>query len=96
MLGSPNPVTLRPGSSTLESDGVQLEPVLQAKLDRIARETAADLVHDAVASYVDDLTGARQMLDSRYDDIESGKAKRIDGEEAFGRSRANLDERRNG
>ncbi|MFN7919524.1 MAG: hypothetical protein U0Q16_05470 [Bryobacteraceae bacterium] len=63
---------------------VQLEPALQAKLDRLARESgraAADLVHDAVAGYVDELADTRQMLDSRYDDIKSGKVKLIPGDE---------------
>ena len=59
---------------------VQFEPALQAKLEQIARESgrpAADLVQDAVASYVDELAEARQMLDSRYDDIKSGKVNLI-------------------
>jgi hypothetical protein len=78
---------------------VQFEPALQAKLDKIARESgraAADLVHDAVAGYMDELAGTRQVLDSRYDDIKSGKVKLIDGEEAFTRLRARIDERRSG
>ena len=63
---------------------VQWEPALQAKLDQIAHESgraAADLVHDAVAGYVDELAETRQILDSRYDDIKSGKVKLIPGEE---------------
>jgi hypothetical protein len=78
---------------------VQFEPALQAKLERLARESgraAADLVQDAVAGYVDELAETRQMLDSRYDDIKSGKVKLIDGEEAFARLRARIDERRSG
>ena len=70
---------------------VQFEPALQAKLDRIARESGLDavqLVQDAVASYVDDLAETRQMLDSRYDDIKSGKVKLIPGEEVFASLRA--------
>jgi hypothetical protein len=78
---------------------VQFEPALQAKLEQIARESgraAADLVQEAVAGYVDELAETRQMLDSRYDDIKSGKVKLIDGEEAFARLRARIEERRNG
>ena len=62
---------------------VQFEPALQAKLDQIAREkgrAAADLVHDAVAGYVDELEETGQILDFRYDDIKSGKVKLIDEE----------------
>jgi predicted transcriptional regulator len=63
---------------------VQFEPALQAKLDEIARASgraAAELVQDAVAGYVDDVAETRQMLDSRYDDIKSGKVKMIPGDE---------------
>jgi len=63
---------------------VQFEPAVQAKLDRIARDTGRDavqLVQDAVAGYVDELAETREMLDSRYDDIKSGKVKLIPGEE---------------
>ena len=77
---------------------VQFEPAVQAKLDRIARESgrvAAELVQDAVAGYVDELAGTRDMLDSRYDDIKSGKVKLIDGEEAFARLRERIDARPN-
>jgi predicted transcriptional regulator len=63
---------------------VRFEPAVQAKLDQIARESGLDavqLVQDAVAGYVDELAGTREMLDSRYDDIKSGKVKMIPGEE---------------
>lgn len=69
---------------------VQFEPALQAKLEQIARESgrpAAELVHDAVAGYVDELADTRQMLDTRYDDIKSGKVKLIPGDEVFSRLR---------
>ena len=78
---------------------VQFEPAVQAKLEQIARESGLDavqLVQDAVAGYVDELAGTREMLDSRYDDIKSGKVKMIPGDEAFARLRARIDERRNG
>jgi hypothetical protein len=63
---------------------VQFEPAVQAKLEQIARESGLDavqLVKDAVAGYVDELAGTREMLGSRYDDIKSGKVKMIPGEE---------------
>ena len=63
---------------------VQWEPALQANLDQITHESgraAADLVHDAVAGYVDELAETRRILDSRYDDIKSGKVKLIPGDE---------------
>ena len=78
---------------------VHFEPAVQAKLEQIARESGLDavqLVQDAVAGYVDELAGTREMLNSRYDDIKSGKVKMIPGDEAFARLRARIDERRNG
>ncbi len=65
---------------------VHLAPDLQAKLDRLAADTgrpACELIEDAVAGYFDDLAHAREMLDSRYDDLKSGKVKTIDGEAFF-------------
>jgi hypothetical protein len=76
---------------------VQFEPIVQAQLDRIARESgraAADLVQDAVAGYVGELAQAREMLDSRYDDIKSGKVKMIPGGEAFARLMAKTEAER--
>ena len=78
---------------------VQFEPDIQAKLEQMARKSgraAAEIVKDAVAGYVDELAGPREMLNSRYDEIKSGKVKLIDGEEAFARLRDRIDARHNG
>ena len=77
---------------------VQFEPDVQAKLEQMARESgraAIELVRDAVAGYVDDASGTRDMLNSRYDDIKSGKVKLMDGEEAFARLHERIEARRN-
>jgi predicted transcriptional regulator len=77
---------------------VQFEPAVQAKLDQIARESgrpAVDLIHDAVAGYVDELAERRQMLDRRYDDIKNGKVKMIPGSEAFARLMEKTEAERN-
>jgi len=77
---------------------VQFEPDVQAKLEQMARESgrsAAELVRDAVAGYVDELAGTHGMLNSRYDDIKNGKVKLIDGEDAFARLHERIDARRN-
>jgi len=76
---------------------VQFEPEVQAKLERMARESgraAVELVQDAVAGYVDELAGTRAMLDSRYDDIKSGRVKLIPGDEVFARLREKSEARR--
>ncbi len=77
---------------------VQFEADVQAKLEKMALESgrsAAELVRDVVAGYVDDLAETREILNSRYDDIKSGKVKLIDGEEAFARLHERIDARRN-
>lgn len=63
---------------------VLFEPAVQARLDQIARQSgrpAADLVQDAVAGYMEELSELGTMLDRRYEEIQSGKVKPISGEE---------------
>jgi hypothetical protein len=63
---------------------VHFAPDLQAEIDRLVSETgyAPDkLVADAMAGYVAELAETREMLDSRYDDLKSGKVKPISGDE---------------
>lgn len=67
---------------------VHFTPEIQARLDRLAAESGRPkdaLVQDAMPGYLDELEQTRGMLDSRYDDLKSGKVKPIDGEEAFQR-----------
>ena len=59
---------------------------VQEKLDQLVRETgrsSVELVEDAVIGLFDELTQTRDMLDRRYDDLESGRVQPIDGEEAY-------------
>jgi hypothetical protein len=70
-------------------------PDLQAKLDRWVTETGRrpdELVEDAIAGYFDELARTRLTLDSRYDDLKSGRAKLLDGEEFFENLRRREDE----
>jgi len=69
---------------------VQFSPEIQARLERLASEsgrTKDQFVQDAMPGYLDELEQTREMLDSRYDDIKSGRVQAIDGEEAFARLR---------
>ena len=64
------------------------KPDVQANLDQMAGESGRpsnELVEDAVIGYFDDLAHTREMLDRRFDDLENGRVKRIDGEEAYRR-----------
>ena len=72
-------------------------PDLQAKVNQWVTETgrsADELVEDAMAGYFDELAQVRNTLDSRYDDIKSGKVRLIPGDEAFARLKAKSDARR--
>ena len=83
------------GLPTLKAMEVHFNPDLQAKLDRLTTETgraADELVADAMAGYIDELVRVRGMLDSRYDDLKSGKVKPIDGEQFFEGLRQREDE----
>jgi predicted transcriptional regulator len=69
---------------------VHFAPDLQAKLDKLATETGratGELVENVVAGYFDELAQTRDIIDSRYDDLKSGKAKPIPGEEVIARLR---------
>jgi predicted DNA-binding protein len=76
---------------------VHFTPEVEARLNQLATETGRgkdELVQDAMAGYLDELAQVRKMLDSRYDDIKSGRVKPIDGEEAFARLREKSEARR--
>jgi hypothetical protein len=45
-----------------------------------------------MTGYFDELTRTREMLDSRYGDLKSGKVKPIDGKEFFEKLRSREDE----
>jgi hypothetical protein len=65
---------------------VHLAPELQAQFDRIVKETGLtpdELIADALAYYVPGLDQTREMLDSRYDELKSGKVMPVAGEAFF-------------
>jgi predicted DNA-binding protein len=77
---------------------VRLTPDLEAKLNQLSAETGRakeELVQDAMAGYLAELSELRDTLDSRYDDIKSGKVNPIDGEEVFSRLRQKKTDHRN-
>jgi hypothetical protein len=65
---------------------VHLSPDLERQLNDVAAKTgraADELAQDVIAGYLGELAGVRRMLDSRYDDLKSGRVKPIDGEAFF-------------
>jgi hypothetical protein len=76
---------------------VHFRPELQAKIDQLVVETGRgpdELLEDAMAGYVAELVQTREMLGSRYDDLESGKVKPIPGDEVIARLREKSARRR--
>jgi hypothetical protein len=64
---------------------LHLEPELAAKVEQWSAETGQpvnDLIEGAIVGYFSEVEQIKATLDSRYDDIESGRAQLIDGEEA--------------
>ena len=67
---------------------VHFKPEVQAKLEQLARESGRpsdELIEDAVIGYFDELAHAREMIDRRFDEMESGMVTPLDGEEVFQR-----------
>jgi predicted transcriptional regulator len=65
---------------------VRFRPETELRLQELASKTGrppSDLIEDAMAGYLQELTEVREMLDGRYDDLKSGRVKPVDGEEAF-------------
>jgi predicted DNA-binding protein len=61
---------------------VRLKPETESRLNELALKSgrpADELVEDAMAAYLSEVAEVRGMLDSRYDDIKSGRVKPIDG-----------------
>ena len=78
---------------------VHLKPETESRLNELAARTGRapdDLLEDAMAGYLQELAEVHQMLDSRYDDVRTGRVKPIDGEEAFARLKRKSEERRAG
>ena len=76
---------------------INLNPDVEKKLNDLAAQSGLEpdqLLQDALAGYLDELTRTRDTLNSRYDDLKSGRVKAIDGEEAFTRLKANTEAQR--
>jgi predicted DNA-binding protein len=65
---------------------VHLKPETESRLNELASKSGRptdDLVEDAMAGYLGEVAEVRNILDSRYDDIKSGRVKPIEGETFF-------------
>jgi plasmid stabilization system protein ParE/predicted transcriptional regulator len=78
---------------------VHVTPETAKKLKDLATTSGRapeDIVEDALAGYLEEVASVRNTLDSRYDDLQSGRVKPIDGEEAFRKVREKSERRRSG
>jgi len=74
-------------------------PELARKLNDLAAATGRapdQLVEDALTGYLEELAALRGTLDSRYDDLKSGRVVPMDGDEAARRLREKSERRRAG
>ena len=76
---------------------INFTPDVEKKLNDLAALSGRgpnELLQDALAGYLDELTRTQNTLDSRYDGLKSGRVKAIDGEEAFARLKAKTEAQR--
>jgi len=77
---------------------VHFRPETESRLQELASKSGrppSDLIEDAMAGYLLELAQVREMLDGRYDDLKSGRAQPVDGEEVFAALRRKSDGRKN-
>ena len=69
---------------------VHFTPDVEKKLNDLAAQSGRgtdELLQDALAGYFDELVQMCDMLNSRYDDLKSGRVKPIPGDEVIARLR---------
>lgn len=74
---------------------VHFKPETESRLNELASKSGRptdDLIEDALAGYLSEAAEVRNMLDSRYDDIRSGRVRPLDGEAFFESLREREDE----
>ncbi len=76
---------------------VHLKPETESRLRQLAATSGRapdELVEDAMAGYLAEVTELRSTLERRYDEIQSGRVQPVEGEEAFNRLRRKSENRR--
>ena len=69
---------------------VRLKPETESCLNELSSKSGRPtdaLVEEALAGYLAEVSQVRNLLDSRYDDLNAGRIKPLDGDEAFERLR---------
>jgi predicted transcriptional regulator len=76
---------------------VHFRPETESRIQELAAKTGRatdELLEDAMAGYLEELAQTRAMLDGRYEELNSGNVKPVDGEEAFSTLRRKSQDRR--
>jgi hypothetical protein len=76
---------------------VHFTPETEKKLKDLAAESGRgtdDLVEDAMVGYLQELVQTREMLNSRYDDLKSGRVKPLSRDEIIAHFREKSEARR--
>lgn len=76
---------------------VRLKPETESRLQELAATTGRrpdELLEDAMAGYLAELEQVRETLDSRYDDIKSGRVAPVGSEQALSQLRHKSNDRR--
>ena len=63
---------------------VLFTPDVEKRLNELAAESgrgASEVVQDALAGYFEEVAQTRHLLNSRYDDLKTGRVKAIPGDE---------------
>ena len=82
----------------LKAMEVHFTPDVEKKLNDLAAQSGRrtdEVLQDALAAYLEELAQTRDLLDSRYDELKTGRVKPIDGEEAFALLKAKTEAQRN-
>lgn len=65
---------------------VRIKPETEARLRALTGQSgraADELVEDALAGYLNEVSELRKVLDTRYNDYKNGKVSAVDGEAVF-------------
>jgi predicted DNA-binding protein len=76
---------------------IQFKPETEARLRELENESgrpAQELIEDAMSAYLAEVAELRRVIDTRYDEVQSGRVKPIDGEEVLARLRSKSKQRR--
>jgi predicted DNA-binding protein len=79
-------LTGRVPASRLAKMEVNFKPETESRLHELASQSGRptdELVEDAMAAYLSEVAEVRTLLGSRYDDIQNGRVKPVDGEAFF-------------